>query len=701
MKKIFTAFAAALLLAGCAQKYDDTGLRDLISGLETRVIALETSVQSIQSAIGDGVFVQKVEEYKDPDTGRTTGITVTYTSGKVVWFQIVPAQNVNDPVLSVIKSGSGELVWAVDGVAIQVNGKEVPVYQTPVFSIDKDGNLVVSIDGGEPQIVGQVQNEGATLQDGIFTNLEVTDKAVVLTLSDGTTVNIPFAEPFQLVIEQTEFIYDKLGTITIPYTVKGATESTVVGVSGYIPMFFSVNVTDTAIEVTPLTKDAQGHILAYADSKTGLTSLVDIDIEPEMAFVSDESYGSYVVDPEGDSVEVPVVSNVEIEAKAIDSWITVVSTKATSYTVTLSMEANPGEDRYGTVEICKKGTETLLQTINIFQPKVVAGPKDLSKQGTANCYIVTEGGDYKFKAVKGNSTESVGAVASAAILWETVNTTTAPAANAIISTVGVEDGYITFSTPDPIMCGNALIAAKDEGGNILWSWHIWIPITDIESSTFGGLFGDALIMDRNLGALEAVADEESEPDMLTYGMYYQWGRKDPFVAPSTGVAGTMTFDAAKMSVEESVKNPTAYIKTGGDSVKDWNTESATDLWGATKTVYDPCPAGYQVPNRDKTTNWWGEKLSKGFVYNTTYKWFKAGVEYDPASPETTGYLVFPVCGYIDQGSLAKLGSRVYIWSAYSSSADLAYQVRGEGGSVYVEEQRKSRAGNVRCVAIAE
>ena len=167
------------------------------------------------------------------------------------------------------------------------------------------------------------------------------------------------------------------------------------------------------------------------------------------------------------------------------------------------------------------------------------------------------------------------------------------------------------------------------------------------------------------------------------------------------VPAAAQFDAAKMSVEESVKNPTAYIKTGGDSVKDWNTESATDLWGATKTVYDPCPAGYQVPNRDKTTNWWGEKLSKGFVYNTTYKWFKAGVEYDPASPETTGYLVFPVCGYIDQGSLAKLGSRVYIWSAYSSSADLAYQVRGEGGSVYVEEQRKSRAGNVRCVAIAE
>ena len=48
---------------------------------------------------------------------------------------------------------------------------------------------------------------------------------------------------------------------------------------------------------------------------------------------------------------------------------------------------------------------------------------DLSEggQATANCYIVSAAGAYKFPAVKGNTTESVGTVASAALVWETYN----------------------------------------------------------------------------------------------------------------------------------------------------------------------------------------------------------------------------------------------------------------------------------------
>ena len=36
---------------------------------------------------------------------------------------------------------------------------------------------------------------------------------------------------------------------------------------------------------------------------------------------------------------------------------------------------------------------------------------------TANCYIVSEQGTYSFKTVKGNSSKSVGDVASAEVLW--------------------------------------------------------------------------------------------------------------------------------------------------------------------------------------------------------------------------------------------------------------------------------------------
>ena len=334
----------------------------------------------------------------------------------------------------------------------------------------------------------------------------------------------------------------------------------------------------------------------------------------------------------------------------------------------------------------------------------MASAIDLGASETANSYIVSAAGDYKFKAVKGNGSVALDGIEAVDILWETVNTATAPEENTIIAAADYdlqegEDPYIVFKTPATLKPGNALIAAKNAAGQVLWSWHIWIPETEIVCSTYGGLFGEKVIMDRNLGALIPTSDTDTDADPLSYGMYYQWGRKDPFVAPGTAVAGSISYGGERTNVEGSVLIPNIYITTGSDSVKDWNTESTTDLWGKTKTMYDPCPPGYVVPTRDKSTVWWADSpLALNFVYNTTYKWFKAGVAYDEDNPETTGFLVFPVCGYIDQGSLAKMGTRVYIWSSYSSATDLAYQIRGEGGSVYREEQRKSRAGNIRCVA---
>ncbi len=331
----------------------------------------------------------------------------------------------------------------------------------------------------------------------------------------------------------------------------------------------------------------------------------------------------------------------------------------------------------------------------------VATATNLGDPATANSYIVdgsvpaNAGASFKFKAVKGNSATVLSGVASVSVLWETKNTSTAPSAGDIIASADYdqaagEDPYIVFKTPATLTPGNALIAAKNAGGDILWSWHIWIPATAITSSTFGGIVANAM-MDRNLGALVAAEADEAEPPVTSFGLFYAWGRKDPFPSPKTGVAGSVSYDAALMTVAESVQNPTAYVKTGGDSVKDWTTEMDNGLWAKTKTVYDPCPAGYSVAYRDKAETFWGGiSGATGYEFNTTYKWFKAG---DPAT-------VFPVPGYIDQGSLEKEGVRAYIWSSYASSGDknIAYQMYVDSGSISVTEQRKSRAGNIRCVA---
>ncbi len=83
MKKILTSIAMALLLVGCAKQYDDSAIQTRIADLERRVTSLESSVDALRSAIGEGVYVVKVQEYADTETGKDIGGTVTYSNGEV------------------------------------------------------------------------------------------------------------------------------------------------------------------------------------------------------------------------------------------------------------------------------------------------------------------------------------------------------------------------------------------------------------------------------------------------------------------------------------------------------------------------------------------------------------------------------------------------------------------------------------------
>ena len=618
MKKFFTLVVLALLAVGCTMEYDDTGIRDLINGLDVRISKLENDISALQSAVGDGKFVRKVEEYKDPETGRTTGVTVTYTDGNVVHFNIVPTDPSEGPVFSVIRNGAGELVWAVDGIAIKVDGEEVPVYETPVFSIDEEGNLWVEVAGKKTNL-GPVATGGATLQDGIFTDLAVTDDAVVLTLSDGTTVNIPFAEAFKLNIDTTEYEYETMDPIIIPYTVSAKTSGTVVAVSGYNPKAFKVEVDDANIVITPLKLTESAVLLAYADSKVGLTSFVNI----------------------------------------------------------------------------------------IVNSAIEDGPKNLGKKGTANCYLVTEAGEYKFPLVKGNTEESVGAVAKAALLWETWNNQDAVTPNSVIASVDYSGDFITFATPATLKPGNALIAALDANDEVLWSWHIWIPATPITDAVEQN-YSVKAAMSRNLGALvDTPATLDPVATVESFGLLYEWGRKDPFpglgVVSGTGaitVAGTeMTSQVAPMTVEEAIKNPTVYV-IKNETSKDWLpeiTDEVGKLWGETeKSVYDPCPVGYMLPQRNTSCGFWdsGTNLNDRDYFaldadNCCY---------------TVGSMIFPLAGYIaeDGEGQKKAGARTIVWSArWDSGTENGYGMYGyidDGIKFKRAGQVRTRGGSVRCVA---
>lgn len=218
---------------------------------------------------------------------------------------------------------------------------------------------------------------------------------------------------------------------------------------------------------------------------------------------------------------------------------------------------------------------------------------DLSAEGTANCYIVSESGAYKFTPSMGRINTSVGKIASVTVLWETYGTQTAPKEGDLIQTCAYADGYIAFRTNDTYKKGNALIAAKDEEGTILWSWHIWFTSEPGAVSQNNGLS----IMDRNLGATTTSIGEVG-----TIGLLYQWGRKDPFIGSAstssdkraavvgkkqTQIAGGYINGEWTYSHTFKRENPTTFV-----TLEDVSVWQGREEWG---DYVDPCPRGWMVP----------------------------------------------------------------------------------------------------------
>ena len=230
------------------------------------------------------------------------------------------------------------------------------------------------------------------------------------------------------------------------------------------------------------------------------------------------------------------------------------------------------------------------------------------KYMTSNCYIVKEGGYYQFDA---RSVDQVNVFTGktpytdgyrAKWLWST-------GSESIIYNVGFgNSGRISFALKANAN-GNAVIALCDKDGNIVWSWHIWAITMDNPMEPTHWSRGNTWLMsDINLGATSKARDDEN-----AYGLYYQWGRKDPFPADKTkcvfntgvtikGVSSKIA-DVTADAVGYTVANPTYFLY--GNDYKTW-ISSATDavnaqsLWNNTtnkskKTKYDPCPQGYCVP----------------------------------------------------------------------------------------------------------
>ena len=336
-------------------------------------------------------------------------------------------------------------------------------------------------------------------------------------------------------------------------------------------------------------------------------------------------------------------------AQNASAWYTV---NKNSDGISFTISAGENIESHRTAQITCVGNvtdgTTVEATVSLSQDALaddpmIAGATSLNADGvSANCYIVSKAGTYRFIGNRKGNGENLDVIlnagfvemegapiepASAKLIWQD--------RKGLLKNIFYIGGQIFFSTAETFIEGNALIAALDESGKILWSWHIWLTDAPGELKHVGQDGKEFIFLDRNLGAT-AVATAALAKEPEAYGLLYQQGRKEPLrgganwdentktVLPFYDMDGNDVFFSKSpdnktgvsdidKGVQIAIENPTIIYAKGDTDFNHWSGTYTVDvclsefkyLWGrqtggqkdynlGKKTIFDPCPAGYMV-----------------------------------------------------------------------------------------------------------
>ncbi|MGN0309179.1 MAG: hypothetical protein ACI4C3_01095 [Bacteroides sp.] len=350
----------------------------------------------------------------------------------------------------------------------------------------------------------------------------------------------------------------------------------------------------------------------------------------------------------------------------------------------------------------------------------------LSSRSTANCYVVKRAGTYMFPLVYGNAikngSENTSAYTKVSgdyshdFVNHLDNQITSPyiedhsgctAADVELS-ISDTDGvfadlslmagstcrFVKFTvTSVPTVGANGVISIKDSSGNVIWSWHIWLwadDLTPVEITNSGG--ANYSILPVNLASKW---DDSSKARIKNW--FYQWGRSVPFLCPSAynSTSDHASYGAKSLiksskasTIGQGIKNPTTFYYNVSSPYNWFGSTSYYNLWDANctstgysdntvvKTVYDPCPVGFKMPNGNTFTG-----FGNGSTVNAVGS-FDAGYKFKRNSSDTTG-LFFPASGRRNRGSgdLNDVGSNGYVWLACANSQNYAGSLGFNSGFV--------------------
>lgn len=261
----------------------------------------------------------------------------------------------------------------------------------------------------------------------------------------------------------------------------------------------------------------------------------------------------------------------------------------------------------------------------IFNINAEASPNIVISAESANSFIVKPGSLFGFTANKGNSSESV-SIDQAVVLWQDTK--------GLINDIFVE-GNVIHAVLTAGAEGNAVVAALKDN-KVQWSWNLWVTDYDPSANSFSYASGETIytMMDRNLGALSSSSGSDK-----VNGNFYQWGRKDAFPGSTFNDTLKVSYDfkgdTAKfnyepvhevLNVENSIANPMTHYSGVSGGNYSWvssdfasvDKETVKNLWGGEsqkKSLYDPCPAGWEVAPISALGFYTDKAISKEKVYD--------------------------------------------------------------------------------------
>lgn len=332
------------------------------------------------------------------------------------------------------------------------------------------------------------------------------------------------------------------------------------------------------------------------------------------------------------------------------------------------------------------------------------------QQTTANCYVVKEKGEYMFPMVYGNAIKD-GSINSNAYkgasgtnlfdfrdgsnyrfdspyLDEQANYEILSAdlimsdTDGVFSEISIIDGsncrYIKFTVESvPETGANGVISATISGGSSEWTWHIWVWADDLTPVTITNATG----VDYNILPVNLATKKDANTSGKMYNWFYQWGRHTPMFPPSSYNSttdatnyGSSTFTKYHTKANiygDGIRNPNRFYINKTSPYNWFGTKGYLNLWDAActttgnsdndvvKTIYDPCPIGFKVPNGNVFT---------GFSRKNTIGSYDNGWYFKRNSSDTTG-IYFPATGnrYHETGELSGCGSSGCIWLSSSTA----------------------------------